>query len=259
MTTCCHLAFLTLCRQGEDIRLGRAARRRVLQEQFSLTALEADGQCPLHVWWEFTNDVLVVAEAGQVPAVGELGQLTTNGAGQGLELRRGHVDASEALQAEGVPARQQLWGLEDVIVCAETHSALCVLHIIFRGLHLPPVTLSFFPVPSPGLLTPAPLPPLSLVPVPVSPPASIHPLRVGTPRSPHFYRPPFLPLVLLAVTFFLVEFGFDIGGLSGSMVLALAHFRPVIAHVGGMMLEGEYRLESGSQCSNWICGKLNFG
>ncbi len=44
-------------------------------------------------------------KAGQVLPVGELGQLTTYRAGQGLELGGGHVDASKALQAEGVPAR----------------------------------------------------------------------------------------------------------------------------------------------------------
>lgn len=85
------------------MRLGRADRR-VLQEQFALATLEADGQGPLHVGWEFIYDVLVVAETWQVLAVAELSQLTANGARQGLELKRGHVDASKALQAEGVPA-----------------------------------------------------------------------------------------------------------------------------------------------------------
>lgn len=246
--TCRPLALLALLSQGEDRGLGRAVGRGVLQEQFALAALEADGQSPLHVCREFADDVLVVAQAGQVPAVGELGQLPTHGACQGLELGGGHVDASEALQAEGVPARQQLGGPEDVVVCAEAHSALSVLHIVCGG--PPRDALSLFPVSSPGLLTPPSLPPLPLVPVPFSPPPSIPPLGVGAPRSPHFCRLLVLPLVLLAVLFSLVEFGFDVGGRPGTVALAPASLGsaslPVVAHVGGLMWEVESWLESDS-------------
>lgn len=257
------LALLTLDRQREDAwaGFGRAVGGRVLQQQLALAALEADGQSPLHVRGQFADDVLVVAQAGQVLAVGELGHLTANGAGQALELQGGHVDTSQALQAEGVSARQQLGGLEDVIIRAEADGALGVLQIVFRGLHLLPVALPVSPVSSPGLLTPPPLPPLLMVPVSLTPSSSIHPLRVGAPRPPHFCRKSrgFLPRVLLTAT--LAGFGFDIGRLSGSV--ALAPFRPVslplLAHVGRMMSERERRQESDSQCPNWSWGKLNLG
>lgn len=259
VTTRRRLGFLTLFGQGEGAGLDQAVRWRVLQQQLALAALEADGQCPLHVRGESANDVLVVAEAGQVLAVGDLGQLTANGAGQGLELRRDHIYASEALKTESVATRQQLWRLEDVVVCAETNGALGVLHIVFWGLHLPPVALSFlFSVPSPGLLTPPPPPPTSLVPVYVSPPASFRPVRVGAPGSPHFGRLLLPPLLLPTATFFLAEFGFDIGGLSGPMTLA--PFRsvslPVITHDRGMTSEVEACLESDLRFSNWSCGEI---
>lgn len=169
LTASTHLTLLDLLtffiRQGDDVGLGRAAVRRVLQQQFALAALEADGQGPLHVRREFANDVLIIAEAGQVLAVGELGLLTADGAGQGLDLRRSHVDASEAFQAEGVPACQQLWGFKDIIVGAETHGTLSVLCVILSGLHFLTVTFALFPVPSPGLLTPSPLPPVAMLPL----------------------------------------------------------------------------------------------
>lgn len=171
----CDLTLLALFGQGEDGGPCWDGGRRVLQEEFALAALESDGQGPLHVWWEFLDDFLVVAQTGEVLAVGELRELSTDRAGEGLELRGGDIDASQALQAESVPTRQQLWRLEDIIVLAETHSALSVLHLILRGPRRPQVTLSF-PVSPPGLLTPPSLPPLSMVALSLPPPASFHPL-----------------------------------------------------------------------------------
>lgn len=169
LTAGTHLTLLDLLtffsRQGDDVGLGQAAVRRVLQQQFALAALEADGKGPLHVHREFANDVLIIAEAGQVLAVGELGQLTADGTGQGLDLRRSHVDASKAFQAEGVPTRQQLWGFKNIIVSAETHGTFSVLHVILGGLHFLTDAFALFPVPSPGLLAPSPLPPVAMVPL----------------------------------------------------------------------------------------------
>lgn len=123
VTTRRRLPPLRLGRRSEEMRRRRDARRRVLQEQLALAAPEADGQRPPHLQREFTKDVLVVFEAGQVPAMGELSKPPANGAGQRLERGRGHIDASEALQAEGVPTRQQLRSLKDVVVCAQTDRA----------------------------------------------------------------------------------------------------------------------------------------
>lgn len=109
--------------------------------------------------------------------MGEPGQLTAHRARQGLELRGGHIDACEALQAEGVPTRQKLGSFKDVIIGAEANSTLSVLHIIFRVLDLLPAAPSFSSV---RLLTPSTLPPLSMVLLSFSPPPSLPPLRIST-------------------------------------------------------------------------------
>lgn len=239
VTALCHLVILTLFRQGQGMRHGGTGGRRVLQQQFALAALEADGQCPLHVGREFAYDVLVVAQARQVLAMWDLRQLAAHRAGESLELGGYHVDAGEALKTEGVPAHQQLWGLEDVVVGAEANSALSVLHVVFGGLHLPLVVLPFSPVSFPRLLTPPSLSPFPMVPLPFSPPPSFTPLRVDTPGSPDSCGLLLLPLALLAVLLFQAGFGLDVGGLASSMALVPPQFgpvsAPVIAHVGGMM------------------------
>lgn len=233
VTACCPLAPLRLGRGSEEMRRRRDARRRVLQEQLALAALEADGQRPLHLRREFTKDVLVVFEAGQVLAMGELSQPPANGAGQCLEPGRGHIDASEALQAEGVPTHQQLRSLKDVVVCAQTDRARSVLQIFVGGLHLLPVALLLSRVRSPGVFTSPPLPLLASV----SPSASFHPVKVGTPRPPHVCTPLFLPMLLFTVTLLGGGFGFDIRGVTA--FLALASFRRVsllvLTHVAEIM------------------------
>lgn len=196
---------------GDGDAAGFAFGRRVLQQQLPLAAFEAHGQRPLHLRRQLVDDDLVVAKAGQVPAVRQLGQLAAHGAGQGLDLRGGHVDASEALQAEGVAARQQLGRLEDVVVGAEAHVALRVLLVVFIGTPVLPIPL--LTDPSPGVLAPASRTPLPVVPVPFAPPPSLHLLRVRTPGPSHLQRPFLPPVVLLAdlVLFpVLVGFGFDI-------------------------------------------------
>lgn len=254
----CRLSVLTLGRQTDDIRPGRAVGRRVLQHQLTLAALKADGQRPLHIWREFADDVPIISQTGQVPAMRELSHLSAHGAGQGLELRWGDVDASQALQTEGVPACQQLWGLENIIVSAETHSALCVLHVIFRGFRPSPIALSAA-APA-ALLAPSTMPPFSMVPVWLSPPPSFRPLRVRTPRSPHSWWFLFFPVLLLAVPVILPEFGFDVRGLGLPDSMALfgpAVSLPTITHAG-VMSEVKCRLEFDSyQFPNSCCGKLN--
>lgn len=242
-SVCRGLGLLALLGQGEHGGFAVTAGRWVLQKQLSFTALEADGQRSLHVRGQFADDVLVVAQPGQVLAVGQLGQLAAHRAAEGLELRGGDVDASQTLQAEGVTTGQQLGGLKDVVVGAETHGALCVVHIILRGSGPPAVAVPFSPVSSAGLLAPATLPPLPMVRVPLSPPASVHPLRVAAPRPPHFGRllPP--AVLRLAVLFLRAGFGFDVGSLGVSTALAPVSL-PIIVHAGGMMLEVERWLES---------------
>lgn len=172
----------------------------VLQHQLSLAALETDRARPLHLRGQLLDDLLVVVQAGQVPAVPQLGHLPAHGTGQVLELGGGHVDASEALQAEGVATSQHLGGFEDIVVGTEADAALGVLHIILWG--LPP------PLSSLGVFTSSTRPPL---PFSLPPPPSLPPLGVRTPRSLHFYRLFLTPVFLFGVLYTLVGLGLDIG------------------------------------------------
>lgn len=178
------LLFLELG-QGEAGRGRLVECRGFLQDELALTALKAHGQSPLHFWGQPAENVLVVVQLRQVPAVGQLGQPPADGAGQGLQLDGRHVDAGQALQAERVSAGQNLRGLEDVVVRAEAHDALRVLFAVVTA-----------PVPRDprhsAFLAPSTLPPLCSVPLH---PASV-PLTQACIAAPASTDGPILPLGL---------------------------------------------------------------
>lgn len=222
--------------QGEA-GLGQAGstRRGLLEDQLALAALEAHGQRPLHLWREFAEDVLVVAQLGQVAAMGQVGELSTHRAGKRLELYGDHVDPGQALQTEGVPAGEQLGGFKDVVVFAEANHALSVLHVIFLGVKLLPVAVISIPVLPPVLLASTTLPPRPFVSLSL-PPSPRSPSSFGVSAHGPTHLGGFL-LFLLLDAVFTVRFGFDVGRLFGPAASIGTLSFPVFTHGGQSQAE----------------------
>lgn len=109
-------------------------------------------------------------------SVRDVGDLSTNGTREALQFGRGDVNPSEALEAEGVSAGQQLWRFEDVVVRAKANGTFGVDDVILRDIS-PLRCVSVSSVSSSPLL--APSSPTPLAGMPVLSPASVS-LRVET-------------------------------------------------------------------------------
>lgn len=62
------------------------ASQGLLQDQFSLAALEAHRLRSLHIGGQLAEYILVGAQMWQVPAVGQIGEFSAHRAGQGFDL-----------------------------------------------------------------------------------------------------------------------------------------------------------------------------